>query len=75
MKPLIYPHFRMIGLLALGLIMSLALSGFQTEAPTVDDTTAGLDTLAQINKWRVGLGLPPLKPNDTLHRMAVDQAS
>jgi uncharacterized protein YkwD len=74
MKPLTHPYFRMIGLLALGLIMSLALSGYQTQTPTVDDTVAGLDILAQLNEWRVGLGLSPLKPNETLHTMAVDQA-
>ena len=46
MKSLTQPYFRMIGLLALGLIMSLALTGFQTPTPTVDDTAAGLNILA-----------------------------
>src|SRR5438128_1688859 len=74
MKPIIHRYFRMIGLLTLGLITSLTLSGFQTQTPTVDDAAAGLNILAQLNEWRVGLGLSPLKPNETLHRLALDQA-
>lgn len=30
---------------------------------------------AQINEWRIGLGLTPLSLNDTLNRMALDQAA
>jgi uncharacterized protein YkwD len=33
-----------------------------------------LDVLAKLNEWRISIGLWPLRPNDVLDRMALDQA-
>ncbi|MEO8607708.1 MAG: CAP domain-containing protein [Chloroflexota bacterium] len=44
-------------------------------AQAEDDTAAALSMIARLNEWRIEVGVPPLKPNDTLHAMALDQAT
>jgi uncharacterized protein YkwD len=36
--------------------------------------TLALDILAKLNAWRISIGLWPLRPNDVLNTMAMDQA-
>lgn len=62
-------------LLTLSLFALLSVSAGQTAAQVPDDPAAGMQILAQLNVWRLSLGLSPLKPNDTLHQMALDQAT
>ncbi len=57
----------------------LTLLLWATSAPQVNAQIAANPTAqwihAQINDWRIGLGLAPLALNDTLNRMALDQAA
>ena len=49
-------------------------SGYVT-AQGGDDTAAALAMIARLNEWRLEAGVTPFKPNDTLHAMALEQAS
>lgn len=64
-----------LGVFTVCILAAFGLIGQQAAAQNLDDLAAGQAMLAQINGWRLGLGLAPLKPNETLHAMAVDQAS
>lgn len=69
-------HYRIHFILGwLTFCLVAGLSGFVSAAQAEDDPTAGLEILAQFNQWRLEVGLAPLKPSDTLHRMALDQAT
>lgn len=53
-------------------LLSVSLSGIQAQA---QDEALALQVIAQINAWRISEGMWPLKPNDTLEAMAIDQAA
>jgi uncharacterized protein YkwD len=44
-------------------------------AQAADDPAAALEIIAQLNQWRLEVSVPPLKPNTTLHDLALDQAT
>jgi uncharacterized protein YkwD len=64
--------------LVIGFALCLVTTAGRTVAQVEigqDDPAAALAVIAYFNEWRLSVGSPPLKPNDTLHAMALDQAS
>jgi uncharacterized protein YkwD len=59
----------------IGAALCIGFGAERTSAQAEDDSAAALAMLARLNEWRLEAGVAPLKPNDTLHAMALDQAS
>ncbi|MFN8379119.1 MAG: CAP domain-containing protein [Anaerolineae bacterium] len=57
-----------------GMLAVLAIGAVSAQQPT-NDTFEARWIHAQLNNWRLGLDLGPLAPNETLNRMAYDQAT
>jgi uncharacterized protein YkwD len=55
--------------------LCVGMAAAQPTAQPEDDTAAGLAMLARLNEMRLTAGVAPLKPNDILHAMALEQAS
>ncbi len=53
----------------------LGLTITRVSAQAANDPAAALEVIARLNQWRLQAGAAPLKPNDTLTAMAVDQAT
>jgi hypothetical protein len=59
----------------IGVILCMGIGTERTTAQAEDDIAAGLSILARMNEWRLEVGVAPLKPNETLHAMALQQAT
>jgi len=64
-----------LAILALCLLTGLTLRETTVSAQLASDTPMALEIIALLNEWRIEANLAPLKPNDTLHALALDQAS
>ncbi len=64
---------RMMGVIGAVIVLGAALVG--VGAQTANDELAARWIHARLNEWRLGLDLGPLASNDTLDRMAYDQAA
>jgi uncharacterized protein YkwD len=65
----------LVSLLTLWFAVGFSQSQYPTVAQSLNDPTPALEILAYLNQWRVESGLAPLKPNDTLHNLALEQAA
>lgn len=68
------PVFRWITLfavIALAVLLHPHLVTAQQAAPSAGEARS---VMAEINAWRLQIGLPPLNPNPVLERMALEQA-
>ena len=62
-------------LIVIGAVLCVGIGTARTSAQAEDDLAAGLAMLGRLNEMRLAAGVAPLKPNDTLHAMALDQAT
>lgn len=58
-----------------GFVLLTAVAKGQPPAPTVDDSAAAYAVIGEINQWRLDNNIAPLKPNETLHQLALYQAT
>jgi uncharacterized protein YkwD len=65
----------LVGLLMMGFAAAFSQYRHPTAAQSLNDGAPALEILAHLNQWRVEFGLAPLKPNDTLHNLALQQAT
>jgi hypothetical protein len=73
---MIYRRWHMTAIwLVIGLVLWVAIGASRTTAQAEDDIAAGLSMIARMNEWRLEVGVAPLKPNETLHAMALQQAT
>jgi uncharacterized protein YkwD len=61
--------------IVIGAALCVGIGTARTTAQAEDDDAAELAMLGRLNEWRLEVGVAPLKPNDTLHAMALDQAT
>jgi uncharacterized protein YkwD len=66
-----------VTLTVLALCLLIGLTVYQTavSAQATSDTAMALEIIALLNEWRLQTNLAPLRPNDTLNALALDQAS
>jgi hypothetical protein len=64
-----------LGALAVCTLIGLTVQGMRASAQIANDPDAALNIIAHLNAWRLEAGMWPLKPNEILNALALDQAS
>jgi uncharacterized protein YkwD len=64
-----------LGLLAVYALIGLAVRETRVTAQAANDGAAALEIIGHLNAWRLEVGDWPLKPNETLNALALEQAS